>query len=335
MIVNAATQLAPYTGVQAACDAVGAPRASYYRAINPVVTVARPRGGGVQPSALSDVERERVLDVLHDPRFADLAVEQVYHQLLDEGVYLCSVSTMYRLLRQRGETGERRRHAVHPPPVKPELVATAPNQVWSWDITKIKGPGKWQWYQLYVIIDVFSRYTPGWLLASRESDRLAEVMITNALHTQRIQPGQLVIHADRGSSMTSKTVAQLLADLDVGKSHSRPHVSNDNPYSEAQFKTLKYRPDFPTRFDSIEQARVFAARFFQWYNTVHLHCGIGYHTPHQVHHGLVAAIDTRRAAVLDAAWQTYPRRFPRGRPQPPAMNPVAWINKPDEQEDTH
>jgi putative transposase len=308
------------------------PRASYYRGLDPVHGPPRPRGGGTQPSALSEVERELVLDVLHSPRFVDLAVEEVYHQLLDDGVYLCSISTMYRLLRERGETGERRRQATHPATVKPELVATGPNQVWSWDITKIKGPGKWEWFQLYVIIDVYSRFNPGWLLASRESDRLAEAMITNAIHDHHIRPGQLTIHADRGSSMTSKTVAQLLADLEVGKSHSRPHVSNDNPYSEAQFKTMKYRPEFPTRFPSIEQARVFTASFFDWYNTVHLHSGIGYHTPYQVHHGLVAAVDEKRIATLDAAWGHHPERFSRGRPTPPILASQTWINKP-EQED--
>ncbi len=219
---------------------------------------------------------------------------------------------MYRLLRERGETRERRRQATHPATVKPELVASGPNQVWSWDITKIKGPGKWQWWHLYVIIDVFSRLNPGWLLAHRESDRLAEAMIATAWAGQHIQPGQLVIHADRGSSMTSKTVAQLLADLDVTRSHSRPHVSNDNPYSEAQFKTLKYQSGFPKHFDTIEQARAFMTGFFTWYNTIHLHSGIGYHTPYQVHHGLVADIDAARTTTLNQAWI-----FKRGRPQPP------------------
>jgi putative transposase len=334
MITMAVTELTLLTGTVQACRTLGLPRASYYRIIDSTPPAPRPRGGGAQPSALSAVEREQVLDVLHDPRFVDMAVEQVYHSLLDDGKYLCSISTMYRILRERGETGERRRQASHPANVKPELVATRPNQVWSWDITKIKGPGKWEWYHLYVIIDVFSRFNPGWLLAARESDRLAEAMITNALQDQKITPGQLVIHADRGSSMTSKTVAQLLADLEVGKSHSRPHVSNDNPYSEAQFKTMKYRPEFPARFTNIEQARVFIARFFNWYNTVHLHCGIGYHTPYQAHHGLTDTIDEKRATTLFTAWKTHPERFARGQPQPPTMATSAWINKP-EQEDAH
>ncbi len=334
MMISAVTALMGLIGVVAACRAVGLSRASYYRSQAPDRPEPKPRGGGCQPSALSDVEREQVLDTLHDPKYADMAVEEVYHHLLDQDIYYCSISTMYRLLRERGETGERRRQATHPATVKPELVASGPNQVWSWDITKIKGPGRWQWWHLYVIIDVYSRLNPGWLLAHRESDRLAEAMIATALADQHIQPGQLTIHADRGSSMTSKTVAQLLADLDVTRSHSRPHVSNDNPYSEAQFKTLKYQSGFPKHFDTIEQARVYMNGFFTWYNTEHLHSRIGYHTPYQVHHGLVTSIDTARSATLNRAWQAHPERFKRGRPHPPALATHAWINKP-EQEDTH
>lgn len=276
MIDAAVVELAPVVGAKAACEAVGRSRASHYRAhpVRPVVhgpaqapapASARRR----QPRALTDAERQAVLDVLHSPRFVDQAPEAVYATLLDEGTYLCSVPTMYRLLRARGETNggrDRRRHATHPAHVKPELVATQPNQVWSWDITKLRGPAKWTWYYLYVILDIYSRYAVGWMVASRESKILAERLFAETIRKQHIDPGidpaRLTIHADRGSSMMSKPVALLLADLGVTKSHSRPHVSNDNPYSESQFRTLKYRPDFPDRFTSIEASRLFCTQFF-------------------------------------------------------------------------
>ena len=274
----AVDELVPLVGAKAACEAVGVARAAYYRArpavqppsgqaSEPPPAVAPPRrqvGGQQQPRALTFGEREQLLEVLHSERFADAAPATVYATLLDEGTYLCSESTMYRLLRERGETGDRRRHATHPAKVKPELVATAPNIVWSWDITKLHGPAKWTYFYLYVILDIFSRYPVGWMVASRESAVLAERLITSAVRQQHVDRNQLTLHADRGSSMASKPVAFLLADLGVTKSHSRPHVSNDNPYSEAQFKTLKYRPDFPARFGCIEDARVFCDRFFRW-----------------------------------------------------------------------
>jgi putative transposase len=266
MIDTAVVELTPLVGAQAACQAVGRSRASHYRAhpVRPVpLGPARPPAPRRrQPRALSEAEQAAVLDVLHSERFVDAAPETVYATLLDEGTYLCSAPTMYRLLRARGETGDRRRHATHPATVKPELVATQPNSVWSWDITKLRGPAKWTWYHLYVILDIYSRYAVGWMVASAESKTLAERLISDTLRKQRIRPDQLTIHADRGTSMTSKPVALLLADLGVVKSHSRPHVSNDNPYSESQFRTLKYRPDFPERFTSIEEARVFCTRFF-------------------------------------------------------------------------
>jgi len=277
-----------------------------------------------------------VLDVLHSERFVDHAPEAVYATLLDEGVYLCSVPTMYRLLRARGETAggrDRRRHATHPAHVKPELVATGPNSVWSWDITKLRGPAKWTWYYLYVILDIYSRYAVGWMVASRESKILAERLFAETIRKQAVPAGQLTVHADRGSSMTSKPVAFLLADLGVTKSHSRPHVSNDNPYSESHFRTLKYRPDFPSTFGSIEDARVFCTRFFTWYNHDHRHSGLGLHTPADVHHGRAEAVQAARGDVLAHAYTAHPERFVRKPPEPPKLPQAAWINKPPETED--
>jgi len=312
MIDTAVRELTPVVGARAACDAVGRSRASHYRA-HPVRSVVHapapaPPPRARQPRALSAAEQAAVLDVLHSERFVDTAPETVYATLLDEGVYLCSVATMYRLLRERGETGDRRRHATHPPRVKPELMAASPNRVWSWDITKLRGPAKWTWYHLYVILDIYSRYAVGWMVASRESAILAERMFTETLRKQHITRDQLTIHADRGTSMTSKPVALLLADLGVTKSHSRPRTSNDNPYSEAQFRTLKYRPDFPDAFASIEHARVFCDQFFRWYNHDHRHSGIGLHTPADVHHGRADAIRAARAGVLTQAYATNPAR---------------------------
>lgn len=287
----------------------------------------------IQPRALSEAERATVLTTLHCERFADTAPATVYATLLDEGTYLCSESTMYRLLRQRGEVRERRRQATHPATVKPELVATKPNECWSWDITKLRGPVKWTWFYLYVILDIFSRYPVGWMVASRESDVLAERLIAESVRKQHVARGQLTLHADRGSSMASKTVALLLADLGVTKSHSRPHVSNDNPFSEAQFKTLKYRPDFPDRFGCIEDARVFCDDFFSWYAHQHRHSGIGLHSPADVHYGRAHAVRQARGHVLDAAYQATPERFVRKPPVPPKLPETVWINKPDSKEE--
>ena len=343
----AVAELVPLVGAKAACDAVGVPRASYYRTrraahpqsgqvSEPVpsassMSLPRRRRGAQQPRALTLDEREQVLEVLHSRRFTDTAPATVYATLLDEGAYLCSESTMYRLLRERGETGDRRRHATHPAKVKPELVASAPNTVWSWDITKLHGPAKWNYFYLYVILDIFSRYPVGWMVASRESATLAERLITSAVRQQRVDRNQLTLHADRGSSMASKPVAFLLADLGVTKSHSRPHCSNDNPFSEAQFKTLKYRPDFPDRFGCIEDARVFCNRFFRWYAHQHRHSGIGLHTPADVHYGRAAAIREARGRVLDAAYQAHPERFVRQPPEPPRLPGTVWINKPEQE----
>lgn len=330
MIDDAISELTPVVGVKAACAAVGRPRASHYRRHRkspaPPRPVREPKG---QPRALSAAERERVLEVLHEPRFVDLAPGEVHAILLDEGTYLCSEATMYRLLRARhGQVRERRRHATHPPRVKPELVASAPNQCWSWDITKLAGPAKWTYYYLYSIIDIYSRYTVGWMVASRESVELAERLLAETIAKQGVARDQLTIHADRGSSMASKPVAFLLADLGVTKSHSRPHCSNDNPYSEAQFKTLKYRPDFPDTFGSVEQARAFCDTFYRWYNHDHRHSGIAMHTPFDVHHDRVDAVHEARADVLTAAYAATPERFVRQPPQPMPLPDVAWINRP-------
>jgi len=271
-----------------------------------------------------------VLAVLNDERFCDKAPAQIWATLLDEGTYLASVSTMYRLLRAEHQVRERRAIARHPAHIKPELVATAPNQVWSWDITKLAGPHKWNWFHLYVILDVYSRYAVDWLVAPRESAALAEELIAEAVYDHGVGHGQLTLHADRGASMTSKTVTQLLADLGVLQSHSRPHQSNDNPYSEANFKTLKYSPTFPKRFAGIHPARRFIDAFFEHYNHRHRHSGSGLHTPADVHFGRADAVRARRQHTLDAAYKARPDRFRRP-PQAPRIPDVAWINQPQEE----
>jgi putative transposase len=334
---QAISTLTEQIGVRAACEAVGVAQAGYYRRHRispaPARPASTPHRDRVQPRALSAQERQVILDVLHSERFVDLAPAEVWAILLDEGIYLGSQSTFYRLLRQAGETRERRRQASHPAAVKPELAASGPNQVYSWDITKLHGPAKWTYYYLYVILDIYSRYAPGWMLATRESAALAEKLIADTCGKQGIVGGQLTIHADRGSSMTSKPVAFLLADLGVTQSHSRPHVSDDNPFSEAQFKTLKYRPDFPARFASIQAARAHCQTFFTWYNDDHRHTGLGLHTPADVHHGRAHAAREQRAVVLTAAYNAYPERFVSRPPEPPKIPSNSWINPPEETED--
>ncbi len=331
MADQAIGDLAAVIGTRAACAAVGRSRATYYRRNRRSPTPPRQsRARATQPRALSGAERAEVLGVLHHERFVDQAPASIYANLLDEGRYLCSVPTMYRLLRAEGEVRERRRLATHPATVKPELLATGPNEIWSWDITKLLGPAKWTYFHLYVIIDIFSRYVPGWLLATRETAELAERLLGETIRKHNVAADQLTIHADRGTSMASKPVALLLADLGVTKSHSRPHCSNDNPYSEAQFKTLKYRPEFPGRFGSIEDGRAFCQRFFQWYNHQHRHSGLGFHTPAAVHFSHAAGIQVERARVLQAAYADHPERFVRHTPVPPQLPGPAWINKPVE-----
>ncbi len=324
MIDEAIGELTPITGsVRSACRAAGRPQANHYRRHRQSPKPARPaREPKTQPRALAPAERASVRALLNSPDFVDKAPATVYHELLDEGSYVASVSTMYRVLREHGEVKERRRQAVHPARVKPELVATKPNEIWSWDITKLHGPTKWSYFHLYVIIDIYSRYVVGWLIAERESAALAEKLLADTS-----------IHADNGSSMASKPVAFLLADLGVTKSHSRPHTSNDNPYSESHFRTLKYRPDFPDTFGCIEDARAFCRRFFAWYNTEHRHSGIAWHTPHNVHYGHSEAVRAVRADVLAAAYTRNPERFVRKHPEPAALPTAAWINQPPDQDE--
>lgn len=322
----AAIQLSNHVGTRSACASLGIPRASYYRHLAPI---HGPRPARPKPArALSPEERETVLGHLHSERFQDHSPLQVAATLLDQGHYHCSSRTMYRLLAASGQSRDRRDQLTHPAYTKHELLATGPNQLWSWDITKLLGPAKWTYFYLYVVLDVFSRYAVGWMIAHRESAQLAKQLFKDTCRKQRIPPSQLTVHADRGSSMTSKPVAFLLSDLGVTKTHSRPHVSNDNPYSESQFRTLKYRPGFPARFGSIQDARAFAVDFFHWYNEEHHHSGISLLTPSSLHHGQAPAILAHRQNVLDAAYLAHPERFVK---RPPKSNPApsqVWINKP-------
>ena len=324
----AVSELAVDVGTSAACQALAMSRASYYRdrrkLSSPTAVSTRP----APARALHLAEREAVLARLHEERFQDRSPAAVYATLLDEGEYHCSIRTMYRLLEQRGESRERRDQLTHPPYQKPELMAMAPNQLWSWDITKLLGPVKWNYFYLYVLLDVFSRYVTGWMVAMRESAELAKRLIEESCKKQCIQPGQLTLHADRGTSMRSKPVALLLADLGVTKTHSRPHVSDDNPFSESQFRTLKYRPEFPDRFGCIQDSRAFCQGFFRWYNEEHRHSGLGLLAPAMVHYGQAASVVRQRQAVLDVAYQLHPERFVRSAPKPPALPTAVWINKP-------
>lgn len=330
-------ELTPVLGAGAACRALGLWRGAPTRHqamlrrkafVGPLPRrAARPS----PPLALDAHERQELLATLNGERFADTAPAAVHATLLDEGRYLGSVRTMYRLLVADGGTRERRAQLTHPVYAKPELLATGPNQVWSWDITKLKGPAKWTCFHLYVILDIFSRCVVGWMIALRESAELAEQLIAETVARHAIEPGTLTLHADRGASMRSKPVAALLVDLNIAKSHSRPHVSDDNPYSESQFKTMKYRPDFPERFGCIEDAREFCQSFFPWYNGVHRHSGIGYMTPHSVHFGQAQALLVTRQATLDAAFLAHPNRFKHRNPQPQALPTSAWINPPPQE----
>ena len=329
MIDAALVELEPHLSLKRACALLGRPRATHYRSLQPAKDIGRqPRAA--PPNALTAAEREQVLAVLRAPAHCDLAVAQVWARELDEGRYYCSISSMYRILRATGEVNERRSQATHPAKVKPELVATKANMVWSWDITKLRGPDRGLYYDLYVILDIYSRYVVGWTLAPSESGELAKDLIADCLTRQQVTRDTLSLHADRGTSMTSKPVSQLLTDLGVVRSHSRPHVSNDNPYSEAAFKTLKYCPAFPDRFGSIADARAFCEQFFAYYNHEHRHAGIGLHTPASVHYGTALEIRAARAATLDAAYAANPTRFTR-RPQPPQLPTIAWINQPIEE----
>jgi putative transposase len=310
---------------RAAARLTGVSRASAHRATT--IGPKRPRKPGRPPAnRLDPAERAKILAVLNSDRFVDTTPIEVFATLLDEGVYLASIATFYRVLRENKQVKERRRQARHPARARPELTATAPGQVFTWDITKLPGPSRGLYYDAYVMIDIYSRYIVGWKVAATESAELAAAFISDVIAVHGVPQ---VVHADRGTSMTSKKVADLLADLHVLRSHSRPHVSNDNPYSEAAFKTVKYHPTFPARFGSIQDARAFCETFFTWYNHAHHHTGIGLHTPAAVHYGHAAATSVARQHTLDTAWVLHPERFTR-RPQPRALRlpEAAWINKP-------
>ena len=334
-MIDQAQQLAPQVGVTRACAVLTVPRSSFYR------TPGRPRGlspGSMRrpapARALNQEERIQVRDTLNSERFQDQAPRQIWARLLDEGRYLCSWRTMYRILDTFAEVRERRNQLRHPVYTKPELMATAPNQVWTWDITKLRGPAKGLYFYLYVVLDLFSRYVVGWMVAPRETAALAQVLIDTSCQRQGIPPEQLTLHADRGAPMTAKSMSELLVDLGVIKSHSRPHVCDDNPYSEAHFKTLKYRPDFPECFGSLADARGWSRPFFQWYNQEHYHTGLGLLTPASVHYGHHLSVQDQRQQILDDAFAAYPERFVRGRPTVQPLPETVWINPPQEQEET-
>lgn len=312
-----------------ACRAFGVSKATFYRRRAPQAPESAKKARQ-HPRRLSKEEEQSVLNTLNSERYMDESVPEVYADLLDRGTYLCSQRTMYRILEANQAVRERRNQRRHPEYTKPELLATAPNQVWSWDITKLKGPGKWSYYYLYVIMDIYSRCVVGWMVASRESASLAERLIMETCEKQDIARAQLTLHADRGTSMKSKLVAQLLADMGITKTHSRPHTSNDNPYSEAQFKTLKYHRTFPKSFGCIEDAQTFLRGFFEWYNCQHRHCGIGYVTPESLHTGRAHDIREKRCRILRSAFEKHPERFVKGIPLPPRIPEAAWINKPQQ-----
>jgi putative transposase len=330
MIEQTVRELAPIIGTRPACRAVGASPATIYRRRRPPAP-RTPRPRPTPERALSEPEREAVREVLHSQRFVDVSPEETYATLLDEGTYLCSTRTMYRILAAKhGGVRDRRDQLTHPAYAKPELLAERPNELWSWDVSKLKGPAKWTYFYLFVILDVFSRYVVGWAVQYRENGQLAKALIEQAAEQQQITPKILTLHADRGAPQRAKPVAFLLADLGITKTHSRPYTSSDNPYSEAHFKTLKYRPAFPDRFDTIEHAREHCRAFFDWYNHAHRHSGIALMTPAAVHYGHADQLHAARADVLDAAYQRHPERFVRKPPTPPNLPTAAWINKPKE-----
>lgn len=323
-MIAATEELGKGIGVSEACRVLGIPRSSLYRARKPKET---PSPRSPPPRALGPEEKTTVRAVLNSERFLDDAPREVYASLLDEGVYHCHWRTMYRILEEHDEVHERRNQRRHPTSSKPELRATGPNQLWSWDISQLKGSNGD--YYLYTILDVFSRYVPGWMIANREAAELAEILIAETCTKQEIEPDQLVLHADRGSAMRSKTVAQLLIKLGVAKSHSRPYTPTDNPFSEAQFKTMKYRPDYPEQFEGIEYARNWGRLFFHWYNYEHHHTGLALMTPANVHYGQVEAVYEQRQQVLEAAYASHPERFVRGKPTLSKLPEEVWINQPE------
>ena len=325
-MMAAVEELSKSIGVSKACRVLGIPRSRVYR--QKKAEHKRPRQARPHPRALSTLEKAQVREVLNSERYADQAPRGVYVSLLDNGEYLCHWRTMYRILSEHNEVRERRKQLKHPSYKKPELLATGPNQVWSWDITRLRGAKKWTYYYLYVILDIYSRYVVGWMIASQESAALAEELVRQSCAKQGIPEGQLTLHADRGAPMVAKSMAMLLADLGINRSHSRPHVSDDNPYSEAQFKTMKYRPDYPQRFGSLSDARAWARPFFTWYNHHHYHSGIGLLHPADVHYGRAAEIIQARQRVLRLAYQNNPHRFVKGEPQAATLPESVWINPP-------
>jgi putative transposase len=337
VIAPAAVELERVVPTLTACELLGQSRATHYRRRQPKPdpAVVRERRRAAQPRALTDSERAEVLEVLHSDRFVDESPATVWATLLDEGTYLASPSTMYRLLgAEHGGVIERRRQATHPPRSRPELIAEAANDVWSWDITRLRGPGKRNFFYLYVLLDLYSRYVPGWMLASVERAELARRLIDETVAKHDVDPTGLTIHSDRGVP-AAKPVAQLLADLEITRSVTRPRTPNDNPYSESQFRTMKYRPAFPERFAGIDDARDFCVGFFGWHNGQHRHSGIGFHTPASVYYGTAPEIRAQRADVLDTAFDTHPERFVRGRPTPPPLPDIVYINPPQEAISTH
>jgi len=332
-MIDAVVALAPTPGLTAgACAALNLSRASVYRQRGHLARPqAVPRPRSKPHRALCAAERQTVLDRLHEPRFADQAPAEIYACLLDEGIYHCSIRTLYRILAESQEVLERRKQLRHPVYKKPELLAQAPNEVWSWDITKLMGPAKWSYFYLYVIIDIFSRRVVGWCVADRESATLFAALFEDATAKHPAPKGQLTLHADRGGPMRDKATALLLADLGVTKSHSRPHTSNDNPFSESHFKTMKYQPQFPQRFGCIQDAKRFCRGFFNWYNQDHHHAGIGLMTPDQVHYGQADQVHAARQITLDGAFSRNPERFVRKEPKPPAKPIATWINPPSRQ----
>jgi putative transposase len=315
---------------KAACDAMGVSRATYYRKLKPK---GKPGPRPKSKRALSKKERQEVLDFCHSDEFINRPPATIQATLADRGIYLCSARTMYRILDDAQEIKERREQAIHPPYVKPELCATAPNQVWTWDITDLKGPVRGSRFKLYVTIDLFSRLVVGWTVQAKEDEFIARDFHRETYHRQGILPGDLTLHSDRGGAMVSKTMGQLLIDLEVTRSFSRPHISDDNPYSESQFKTMKYSPQFPERFGSIQDAISFCRCYFSWYNHEHRHSGISMLTPASVHEGRAEAILAARQVVLDQAYEAHPERFTGGRPRSQALPGPAWINKPAEEKE--
>ena len=312
------------------CELFGRARSTFYRRRRPRQAASESISSPREPAnKLSVAERSAVLALVNEPTNVDLAIDQVYARALDAGTYICSRASMHRVVREAGIAGDRRAQRTHPATKKPELLARRPNEIWSWDITKLRGPSRGVFFQLYVIIDIFSRYVPNWIVAEHEDAQLAKEFINDAVNTQAVSRDELTIHADRGGAMRSKPVSQLMVDLGVRRSHSRPHVSNDNPFSESNFKTLKYCPSFPERIGSIEDARAFCDRFFTNYNHEHRHSGIGFHTPASVHYGTHLEVRQQRQTTLNAAFEQHPIRFRRIAPRAPRIPEIVWINPPE------